>query len=439
MFNIFQDNFKEDPYWWDDAPPPKLTVDEIPKKVDVVVIGSGYAGLSCAIELARAGTEILVIDRVEIGSGASSRAGGLTSGRAGVSKLINLEATVGDRRANEILEEADQAYTHLQDFIKFENIACDFHHCGRFMGAHSRRAYDKIAFKMIEYNKGKHQDFEMVTQAEQSKIVNSDYYKGGMFNRNAGTIHPAKYHSELVRLSIEAGVKLLSNTLVKKIISTKSGKEVFTNNGNIKAESVMIGTGGYTDKLSPYHRKRIIPMSSTLIATEKIGRDRVNEILPLGCPVIDTKRIISYARRSPDGESILFGGRARFTPISARKSTLILHETMAKIFPSLTNTQITHSWTGLMAFTFDFLPKLGVQDGNHYALACNGGSGIVMMSWLGKRAAQNILGKSNSVSAFQGLKYKTHPLYTGLPWFVPMVGTWYRFRDWAEEKIDNGR
>ena len=51
--------------------------------------------------------------------------------------------------------------------------------------------------------------------------------------------------------------------------------------------------------------------------------------------------------------------------------------------------------------------------------------------------AQNILGKSNSVSAFQGLDYKTHPLYTGVPWFVPMVGTWYRFRDWLEEKIDN--
>ena len=39
MFNIFQDNFKEDPYWWDDAPPLKLTVNEIPRKVDVVIIG----------------------------------------------------------------------------------------------------------------------------------------------------------------------------------------------------------------------------------------------------------------------------------------------------------------------------------------------------------------------------------------------------------------
>ena len=114
MFSIFNDKFKEDPYWWDDAPPLKLTLSELPKKVDVVIVGSGYAGLSCAIELARAGTEVVVIDKVDIGSGASSRAGGLTSGRAGVSKLINLEATVGDRRANEILEEADQAYTHYK-------------------------------------------------------------------------------------------------------------------------------------------------------------------------------------------------------------------------------------------------------------------------------------------------------------------------------------
>ena len=439
MTNIFDSRFSENPYWWEDAPPSKLDAKELPRKVDVVVVGSGYAGLNCAIELAKSGTDVLVVDKINIGSGASSRAGGLTSGRAGVSKLINLEATVGERKARRILEEADQAYDHLQTFIEREHIDCDFVQCGRFMGAHSSQAYDKIAFKMVEYNKSENPDFEMIPLIQQHKIVNSEYYKGGMFNHNAGTIHPAKFHGELVRIAIDSGVKLVSNTLVQKIISTKTGKRILTSNGTILAEHVMIGTGGYTDGLSPYHRKRIIPMSSTLIATEKIGTDRVHEILPKGCPVIDTKRIISYARPSPDGERILFGGRARFTPVSAKKSTTILHRTMSKIFPSLEKTQITHSWTGLMAFTFDFLPKLGVENGNHYAIACNGGSGIVMMSWLGRRAAQNILGKNNSVSAFQGLNYKTHPLYTGVPWFVPMVGTWYRFCDWMEEKIDSTR
>ena len=63
-------------------------------------------------------------------------------------------------------------------------------------------------------------------------------------------------------------------------------------------------------------------------------------------------------------------------------------------------------------------------------MACNGGSGIVMMSWLGRKAAQNILGTSNRPSAFQDLPFKTQPFYSGTPWFVPLIGTWYRWRDW---------
>ena len=99
MTNIFDSKFSENPYWWGDAPPPKSNLGELPLKADVVIVGSGYAGLSCAIELARSGTDVLVLDKINIGSGASSRAGGLTSGRAGVSKLINLEATIGEKRA----------------------------------------------------------------------------------------------------------------------------------------------------------------------------------------------------------------------------------------------------------------------------------------------------------------------------------------------------
>jgi len=79
-----------------------------------------------------------------------------------------------------------------------------------------------------------------------------------------------------------------------------------------------------------------------------------------------------------------------------------------------------------------FLPKVGVHDGLHYAIACNGGSGIVMMSWLGRKAARNILGSANRRSAFEDLPFKTQPFYSGTPWFVPILGSWYRFRDWLD-------
>ena len=60
----------------------------------------------------------------------------------------------------------------------------------------------------------------------------------------------------------------------------------------------------------------------------------------------------------------------------------------------------------------------------------------MMMSWLGRRMAQNILGGGNRESAFQGLVFRTQPFYRGTPWFLPIVGGWYRFRDWLDMRRD---
>ncbi len=32
----------------------------------------------------------------------------------------------------------------------------------------------------------------------------------------------------------------------------------------------------------------------------------------------------------------------------------------------------------------------------------------------------------------EGLAYKTRPLYAGKPWFLPIIGNWWRLRDWIE-------
>ena len=102
--------------------------------------------------------------------------------------------------------------------------------------------------------------------------------------------------------------------------------------------------------------------------------------------VIDTNRVIVYARPTPDGEGILFGGRARFRPVSTATSARILHDQMLEIFPTLADVKITNAWSGLMAFTADYLPKLGVRDRVHYVLGCNGGSGVVLSRGLVERS-----------------------------------------------------
>lgn len=429
---VLAEDFSHSPYWWRDAKPVETSGVELPERADALIVGSGYAGLSCAIELARAGRDVTVVDANDIGSGASSRAAGFVSGRSGVSKQINLEQAVGEKRAKAILEEADEAYEHFQTVIGSEGIDCDFQAVGRFVGAYTPAALDKIAIKMKEYDSDGRNRFEMIAREDQERFVRSDFYHGGMFIKDAGSVHPAKYHAGLLRLCKQAGVRLVGRTRVAGLVGDGAGKAVQTTRGVVQAREVMLATGGYTDGVSPWHRMRIIPISSTIIATGALEPERVSRLFPGNCPVIDTKRVIGFARPSPDGRHILFGGRARFTPVGAEQSVRILHGQMCEVFPDLQGVKIIHAWSGFMAFTFDFLPKVGVHDGLYYAIACNGGAGIVMMSWLGRKAAWTMLGTANKDSAFAGLPFKTQPFYSGTPWFVPVLGTWYRFRDWLD-------
>jgi glycine/D-amino acid oxidase-like deaminating enzyme len=227
-------------------------------------------------------------------------------------------------------------------------------------------------------------------------------------------------------------VTLVSDNRVLGIVNEDGGKRVVTERGDWRAHEVVLATNGYTDTLSPWHRARLIPISSTVAASEPLGAEAVSTILPKLCPVIDTRRVICYVRPAPDGESILFGGRARFTPLGPVDSAKILHAQLVEMFPRMRGIRVTHAWSGLMGFTFDFMPKIGVHAGLHYALGCNGGCGIVMMSWLGRQVGRKLLGCASRPSAFEGLEFKTRPFYAGKPWFLPVVGNWWRLRDWLE-------
>lgn len=107
---------------------------------------------------------------------------------------------------------------------------------------------------------------------------------------------------------------------------------------------------------------------------------------------------------------------------------MLLHQLMLERFPQLGGTRIAHNWMGNLAFAFDQLPHMGEQDGLHYAMCCNG-SGVAMLGWLGQQSARKMLGGTNRLNAFDGRPFPTQPFYNGNPWFLPIVGAWYRHLD----------
>ncbi|NQV98188.1 MAG: FAD-binding oxidoreductase [Rhodospirillales bacterium] len=421
------------PYWWEAAPRPEARAIAVPEKTDVCIVGAGYAGLSAALHLARAGRSVVVFDAMRAGEGASSRNGGIASGNIKFS-FNAMISKFGLQRAKDFYAEGIAARDHLAALIRAEKIDCGFKMVGRFTGANSDADYEMLGREADALNQHLELGVEMVSHADQHRELGTDHYVGGQVRGDIGGLHPGLLHQGLLERVVAAGVLVICETRVSGVAKTDAGFVVTTPKGPVLAQDVIIATNGYTDGLISWLQRRIIPIPSQIIATEALPAGLMDQLMPKRRMLGNTLNLYNYYRPSPDDQCIIFGGRRGADTDDPQRKTRALREQLIEVFPQLQNTGLTHSWWGYTGYTFDFLPKVMVNDGIHYALGfC--GSGVVWANWLGLKAALSILGETDAESIFAKYPFQTRPLYRGYPWFLPFVIRWYAIKD----KLGKGR
>ena len=140
--DILHKDFKAQPYWWEAYKPVAGDLAEVPKTARVAIVGGGYAGLSCAIELAEAGIEPCVFEAAELGSGASTRSGGGVSGGVNIGKSFTGKVTQLEPDVlKNILASGYDAFSTIESLIEREKIDCYWEKTGRFVGAWTPKDY----------------------------------------------------------------------------------------------------------------------------------------------------------------------------------------------------------------------------------------------------------------------------------------------------------
>lgn len=424
---LFTEDFKTDPYWWEDSPRPDLRTPELPKAVDVLVIGSGYTGLNAALETARAGRHTLVLDAEAAGWGCSTRNGGQISTSV-KSDLDSLSAKYGRDRAFAIMKEGHNALEWIEDFVTREKIDCHFLVPGRFHAAHSPAQYEALAVEIGHDVPGLEIGAWLVPRNEQRNELGTDAYYGGVVFPKHASLDPGRYHQGLLNRVLEAGATVVGNCAVTGVERQAGGFRVTSAQGDLTARDVVVATNGYTGTITPWQRRRVIPIGSYVIATEPLAPELMDQIMPKDRIVSDSRKVVYYYRPSPDRTRVIFGGRVSHNETDPRSSGPKLHDSMTAIFPELAETKISHSWVGFVAYTFDELAHIGQQDGLYYAMGyC--GSGVSMASYLGMRTGQKILGLREGRTGFDELTFQTRPFYSGNPWFLGASVMYYRWRD----------
>ena len=407
------------------SPPPSRTRVECPARTDVAIVGGGYTGLAAARVLARRGADVTVLERHTIGWGASSRNGGFVL--PGFKPEVEaLARALGVSEARRLFELSLQAVCALEAVIAEEAIDCGYARCGTVVLAarpgHLAGLERSRRFLRTELA----HETVVLGPAALHEEIGSARYHGGLLDPFAGSVQPAALLRGLAAAAERAGARLIEGTGVQRIARGGGGLTITTDRGTLVARDVLVATNGYTGPVAPALQRRVVPVGSYLIATAPLDAAVAGRLIPRRRVMSDTKNLLYYFRLSLDGRMV-FGGRAAFTPTAVPRSAAILRRGMIEVFPELAGVPVEFAWGGQAAFTLDQMPHAGLLDGIHYALGY-GGHGVALATWLGAQMGEALAG-AGTIPRLTS-PFRPVPLYGGTPWFLPLVGGYYRMRDW---------
>ncbi|MEO6361084.1 MAG: FAD-binding oxidoreductase [Sphingomicrobium sp.] len=418
-------------YWLDTAQPFASALPGGPEGVaDVAVVGGGFTGLSAALALARKGAKVVVLEAGRVANAASGRNGGMCNN--GFAQDYYAMATrLGRERANMLYRAFDAGVDKVEAIVAEEGIDCHFRRVGKLKVAAKPAHYDKLARSQELMAREVDPDTRMIPNSQLHEEIGSDRYFGAMLIEKGAGMHMGMYGQGLAEAAARRGALIYENNPVIDLRRIAGqAHEVRTPLGSIRANQVLLATGTSTIGPLGWFRRRIVPVGAFIIATEPLPLALLDRLSPHRRNTADTKNFVNYFRVSPDNR-LLFGGRARFSgtsnPRSDAKSGRILRQAMTAVFPELAETRVDYCWGGMVDMTSDRLPRAGEHDGLFYSMGYSG-HGTHMATYMGGIMAEVLNGRAE-LNPWRDFDWPAIPGHFGKPWFLPIVGAYYRYKD----------
>lgn len=413
--------------------PSDSSLHPIPQKADTAIIGGGYTGLSAAITLAKRGVNVVLLEAETVGWGASSRNGGMTLTGLKV-PMQTIIKKYGRELAKELFQASIDSVNTVEEIVKQEGINCGFARTGHLLAANKPKHYealkDEVDFMAKEFGHKVH----LVPPKDLHSEIGSAVYHGALVDEVSAGLNPAQFVAGLANAAEKAGAMLCARARVTKIQRSQNRFLIETERGSLTAESVFVATSGYTGNVTKKLQKKIIPVGSFIIATERLSDDLAHQLSPKNRMIFDYKHYLNYFRLWDN--RMIFGGRAAFFP--ENKNTIaqsgeILRREMIQVYPQLKDVKVEFIWGGTLDFAFDMMTHAGEMDGIYYSLGY-AGHGVAMGTHLGKTVAESMLNGNIKDHPFARFKFPDAPLglYDGRPWFLPFAGLWHKILDFVE-------
>ncbi|AWN49001.1 FAD-dependent oxidoreductase [Methylobacterium terrae] len=417
-------------YWLDTSRPfSSGAAGPVEGTCDVAVIGGGLTGSSAALALAKKGARVVLLEAETVGGAASGRNGGMCN-NGFAQDYATLSERLGREAANTLYRAFDAGVDTVERLVREEGIDCSFARVGKIKLAAKPEHYDKLARSQELLAADVDPDTAMVSRADLRSEIGSQRYHGGLVYRKSAGMHVGRFVRGLAEAAARRGVAIHERTPMTSLKAASGGGHlVGTPKGTVRARQVLLASG--TSQTGPlgWVRRRIVPVGAFLIVTEPLPAAVLDRLTPRRRMATDTKNLVNYFRTTPD-DRLLFGGRARFAvsnPASDEKSGAILRAALHDVFPELAQARIDYCWGGMVDMTRDRLPRAGERDGVYYSMGYSG-HGTQMSTLMGTIMAEVMDGRAE-LNPWGDFAWPAIPGHLGPPWFLPLVGAYYRLKD----------
>ncbi|MBY6186760.1 FAD-binding oxidoreductase [Marinobacter hydrocarbonoclasticus] len=394
---------------------------------DVCVVGSGITGASAALELAKKGYNVVVLEGAKVGWGASGRSGGqMIFGYA--AEQAKLAKLVGKDDAHKLWAIADEAVSLTKQRIAEHNIQCDLAP-GHLHAAIKPRHMDELKGWYDELvDEYDYQSVEMWDKNKLQGEMATDRYLGGLYDANSGHLHPLNYTLGLARAASEAGATFYEQSPVTRI---EQGETVtlHTPLGQVRAKYVVMCCNAYMEGLAPKIETKIMPVGTYITATEPLGEERARELIKNNMAVADINFVLDYFRLSGD-HRMLFGGRVSYSKLDPLNLSGSMAARMHTVFPQLKGVKQDYTWGGYVGITVNRAPHFGRLANNIFFAQGFSGHGIALTGMAGSLMADAVAGTAERFDLVAQIPHMDFP--GGRMFRTPalvLAMAWYRMRD----------
>ncbi len=401
---------------------------------DVLVIGAGFTGLRAALKLAEAGSDVIVLDKGDVGWGASGRNGGQVNPMLPINGPAQLERLVGPKFAERLTEASLGSADALFTFIQNYQIECGARQNGWLRVDHCAKAAATSQANVagwVRYGA----DMQIVEGDDLRRLTGSQVYKSGVLTSRGGAVQPLALANGIARVARAAGAQIFGASDVKSLTRAGDHWQAKTSKGAVSAPWVILATNGYSGGLVPALKQSFLPVTPIQIATDPLPVEQISDVLAGGQTISDTRRVIMYARREPDNRMV-FGGHGRVHADGSVSGHDWLMKDAARIFPQIKRSDWRYRWGGHIAVTQDRLPHLHEPEKGMLVGFGYNGRGVAMSQVMGQTMAARVLGADPSELVFPTTDMRKMPFRR-----IQMMGKstavrWWKLRDaWEARSV----